>query len=293
MATAAAASQPTSTTASLSVLGADSDGGGESNLTYTWSATGPTAVSYSANATNAAKNTTATFTKAGSYQFTVTITDQGGLSTTSSVSVTVNQTLTSIAVGPATASLVSRGTVQLAALANDQFGAAMSVQPTFTWAVASGGGSVSSSGLYTAPYVSGSATVAAASGAVTSNAAAVTITDAAPTVATAAAASPSAPSSTTAGLSVLGADSDGGGEGNLTYAWSSTGPAAVSYSANGTNAAKNTTAIFTKAGSYQFTATINDAGGLSTTSSVNVTVSQSLQSIAVSPSTVSISVGAE
>ena len=52
------------------------------------------------NGSNAAKNTTATFSKAGNYTFQVTITDPGGLTATSSVSVTVNQTLTSVAVKP-------------------------------------------------------------------------------------------------------------------------------------------------------------------------------------------------
>ena len=40
---------------------------------------------FSANGSNAAKNTTATFSKAGSYTFQVTITDAGGLTATSSV----------------------------------------------------------------------------------------------------------------------------------------------------------------------------------------------------------------
>ncbi len=54
------------------MLGADD--GGEANLTYTWATTGtpPAAVTFSANGTNAAKNTTATFTKAGTYTFQVT-----------------------------------------------------------------------------------------------------------------------------------------------------------------------------------------------------------------------------
>ena len=97
MATPAAAtpSPVTGTSTALSVLGADD--GGEANLTYTWVATGtpPAPVSFSVNGTNGAKNTTATFTAAGNYSFQVTITDAGGLSTTSSVNVTVAQTLTS------------------------------------------------------------------------------------------------------------------------------------------------------------------------------------------------------
>ena len=98
---AAASPNPvTGTTCNLSVLGADD--AGESNLTYTWATTGtpPAAVSFSANGSNAAKNTTATFTEAGNYSFQVTITDPGGLTATSSVNVTVNQTLTAIAVSP-------------------------------------------------------------------------------------------------------------------------------------------------------------------------------------------------
>ena len=55
----------TGTSTALSVLGADT--AGESTINYTWSATGPGTVSFSANGTNAAKNTTATFTAAGNY----------------------------------------------------------------------------------------------------------------------------------------------------------------------------------------------------------------------------------
>ena len=108
MATAAAAATPstvTGTTTALSVLGADIDPD-EGNLTYTWAATtlpsGAAAPTFIANGTNAAKNTTATFSAAGTYVFTVTIADPGGLSVTSNVSVTVNQTLTSITVSPRT-----------------------------------------------------------------------------------------------------------------------------------------------------------------------------------------------
>jgi autotransporter-associated beta strand protein len=292
VATAAAATlSATGTTASLSVLGDDSDGGGEPNLSYTWSSTGPASVAFSANSSNAAKLSTATFTAAGSYTLTATITDMGGMSTTSSVNVSVAQTLTSIAVTPASASLGSDQTQQFSATAYDQFGAAMASQPDFTWSVASGAGSISAAGLYTSSYASGAATVNAASGGITSNIAAVTVTDAAPTVATAAAATLSA-TGTTAALSVLGDDSDGGGEPNLSYAWSATGPADVSFSGNGSNAAKFSTATFTAAGSYMLTATITDLGGMSTTSSVNVTVAQVLSSLAVSPASVTLNAGA-
>ena len=133
-AAAAAPSTVTGTTTALSVLGADDGGdGGSSNLTYTWGTTGtpPAAVSFSANASNAAKNTTATFSKAGSYSILATITDPAGLSATSSVTVTVNQTLTSIST-----------TLQPAATtAFDQFGNPMANQSAFD----GGSGTISAS----------------------------------------------------------------------------------------------------------------------------------------------------
>jgi autotransporter-associated beta strand protein len=98
------------------------------------------------------------------------------------------------------------------------------------------------------------------------------IANLAPTLATAAAASPSPVTGTTYALSVLGADSDGGGEPNLSYTWSYTGPANVTFSDNGDNTAKNAIATLSQPGAYTFTATITDLGGQSTASSVSVTI---------------------
>jgi len=84
------ASNPVSgMTTELSVLGADD--GGESNLTYTWSYSGPADVTFSVNGPNRAKRTTVTFRSAGRYTFQVMIGDAGGLTTTSSIAVTVTQ----------------------------------------------------------------------------------------------------------------------------------------------------------------------------------------------------------
>ena len=273
-------------TTNLSVQASDPDGDA---LTYTWAVTsGPSGVSFSANGTGSANNATATFTQAGSYTFQVTVQDTAGLTATSSVTVSVNQTLTSLAVVPSTTSLNDGGTQQFTVSAKDQFGSAMAVTPT--WSVSSGPGSISTTGLYTAP-VNGSfaATVQAASGTLTASAA-VTITNQAPTVTAAASATPNPVTGTTTGLSALGADD--GGEANLTYTWSATGPAAVTFSANGTNAAKNTTATFTKAGTYTFQVTLTDLGGLTATSSVSVTVNQTLTSLTVSPNSITVADGA-
>jgi hypothetical protein len=171
----------TGTTASLSVLGADD--GGETNLTYTWAATGspPAAVAFSANGTNAAKASSATFTKAGTYTLQVTVSDKGNQSVTSAVTVTVNQTLTSIAVSPASATVALSATQQFTASARDQFGNALTAQPSFTWS-ANGGGNVNSSGLFTAGTSAGGPfTVSAATGSI-GGSASVTVSSGATTV---------------------------------------------------------------------------------------------------------------
>ena len=91
-----------------------------------------------------------------------------------------------------------------------------------------------------------------------------------PTVATAASATPNPVTNMTANVSVLGAD--GSGEAVLTYTWSGIGPAPVTFSPNGTNAAKNAAATFTQPGTYTLTATILDPGGATAASSVTVVV---------------------
>jgi hypothetical protein len=158
------------TVTNLSVLGTDDSG--EANLIYTWATTGipPASVTFSANGTNVAKNTSATFTKAGSYSFQVTIKDQGNLTVTSSVNVTVNQTLTSITVSPVNASVAMGATQQFTVTAKDQFAVNLIVPPTFSWSV-SGGGSINANGLFTAGNaVGGPFTATATSGGVSGTA---------------------------------------------------------------------------------------------------------------------------
>ena len=98
--------------------------------------------------------------------------------------------------------------------------------------------------------------------------------DSAPTVATAAAALPNPANGPRTNLSVLGASSNG--ESTLAYTWAATavpsGASAPSFSAYGSNAAKNAIAYFTAPGTYTLAATIADSNGFSTVSSVNVTV---------------------
>jgi len=100
--------------------------------------------------------------------------------------------------------------------------------------------------------------------------------------------------STSVQLAVLGDASSG--EQNLTYTWSAVSPAgavAPTFSDNGANASKNTTAVFHQAGTYAFAVTITDrtSGRFVKSDSVNVTVDQSLADIQVTPSTLALAPG--
>jgi len=86
-------------------------------------------------------------------------------SLSSDVTVTVDQTLTSIKVSPAQVTVGAGATLPLSAEAGDLFGNPMSPRPIFAWSLASGTGSVSqASGVYSAPPAAGSAVVEATSG---------------------------------------------------------------------------------------------------------------------------------
>jgi beta-galactosidase len=175
---AATPSLVTATATALSVLGADD--GGESKLTYVWTTTGtpPAPVSFSVNGTNAAKNSLASFARAGSYTFRVTVQDAGGRTATSSVAVTVTPTLTSIRVSPATAAIPKGATQPFTASAADQFAITLTSQPAFTWS-ATGGGIIDSTGLFTAGQTLGSGFTVSAAAAGHSGAATVSVVAAA------------------------------------------------------------------------------------------------------------------
>jgi hypothetical protein len=151
------------------------DSGGEGIVTYTWSANGPAPVTFSANGTNAAKNTTATFAQSGSYTVQASLQDPTGASATSSVAVTVNQTAISVTVTPALVSVITGGSQPFTATVKDQFGNAIA-SAAVTWSV-NGGGNISTAGVFTAGSVAGGPfTVTATSGAVSGTANVTVIT---------------------------------------------------------------------------------------------------------------------
>ena len=175
VATAAAASQlppPNAATANLSVLGADD--AGEGNLIYSWATSGtpPGAVVFSSNGQNASNSTVATFSAVGSYSFVVTITDQFGISTTSTVNLTVNQAVSRIVISPSGVTLAPNSQRQFTATAYDQFGAVFPTQPSFVWSSSNSNlGSINpATGLYSAGNLQGITEVTATAGAVSGSA---------------------------------------------------------------------------------------------------------------------------
>jgi hypothetical protein len=147
----------TGTSATLSVLGADT--GGEPGLTYTWAAVGTplAAVTFSVNQSNSAKVSTATFSKSGTYSLQVTVKNAQGLTVTSSTTVTVAQTPTKLTLNPSSVTLAVGAGQNFVANEADQFGSAMT--GTVTWSASKG--SVSATGAYTAPSQAGTDTVTA------------------------------------------------------------------------------------------------------------------------------------
>ena len=281
-----------STTTALSVSATDPAGAGE--LTYGWSTIAPpnAGVVFSVSGTNAAQDTTATFSQAGTYTFEVIASDTTGKTAKSDVTVTVDQTLTLIKVSPQTVTIAATANQPFSAQAGDQFSILMSPQPSFAWSLASGVGSINpATGVYSAPGTAGSAVVEASSGGVRGTASVTVILPSGPTITRPAAAAPSPVTGTSTALSVSAIDSAGAGA--LIYTWSTISPstAGVVFSVNGTSGAQDTTATFSRAGTYTFKVIASDLSGHTATSEVTVTVDQTLTSIKVSPQTATVAAG--
>ena len=309
---AAANLTASATGATLSVQGADVVTPA-ADLTYTWSKeSGPAAVTFSHNGDYAAEDTTATFTQAGTYTFTVTLADPAGnTATIGEVSLNVPQQVTSVAVaGDATAiaagQIAPHGSDDFSATAYDQFGHTMAT--TFTWGASAtlpSGGATGSAGtviggVYTAPNIAVDATVTATADGVsgtgfvdvvyqrpTVNSIEVASTTTKPIDDQSSADSDAPPipivkvGTQTANL-LVDASPDGD-SGDLSYAWSyvalSGGATTVAFD----NSDDKPVATFGSAGNYRITVSVSDVdSGLATTGVVDVTVTQTLTNIKVS-----------
>ena len=277
--TSVATASSSLTTANLNVTANDSLGG--TDLTYTWTVgdDAPGLVSFADNEDNAAGQTTATFSAAGTYHLFVTVTNASGASLSKSATCSFSSVLSSITATTTDAAPLANCTQQFAATAYDQFGHTLASQPSFSWNVTGSDYSINNSGVLHAGGTVGSYHVAARSGTVTST---PLYFSSSPTVALAAG-SVMDNSGASAALSVLGTDAVGGSD--LTYTWTVTSgnAAAVSFWDNEDNSAAQTTVDFSSAGTYTLQVAISN-GTQSTTSSVGVAVAPVLTQIQVTPS---------
>ncbi len=232
-----------------------SDDRGEAGLVYTWSASGPGTMSFTRSGSNAAKTTTGSATRTGLYVVTVKATDSGGLSARSSVNVQFNgsTTMASSTVSPTPASVARAGTQQFSATVLDQSGKPLASQPGVIWAV-SGGGTIPTSGLFTA------VTVTARSGSATGTA---RVTISAPTLSAITIDPPSATVSTSGSQQYTATARDQSGRPlnpQPTFAWSVSGGGRVSGSGLFTaDSTPGTYSVAATSGARRGTATVTVA----------------------------------
>ena len=148
-------------------VGAEVPGGGTADLTYTWLVESAPQGAFdpvlSDNDSDTANDVTAQFWMAGAYTFLVKVDNDGSIAT-SAVSVTVEQTATSLSITAAQTVVPEGDRVQYSATVYDQFGDPMESPPTVEWSV-SGVGTIGEDGLYAAPNnQAGAATIEAKSG---------------------------------------------------------------------------------------------------------------------------------
>jgi hypothetical protein len=248
----------TSTAVNLSFLATDD--GDAADLIFTWSTVGsvPAPVSFSpATGTVAVTSTTtATFTAPGNYPIQIQVRDAYGLTAMAQAVITVQSTPKLITVAPATATVSVLGTQAFTASGVNQFGTALAQPLPVTWSVA-GGGSIASNGVFTAGTTAGGPFTVSATLPTASSNASVTVVDNAPTLVQGPTVTLNAAGT---GLIFSALAADDGGEAALTYRWAieGTAPGTVSFAANDSNTAKNTTATVSAAGTYtvRLTATV-------------------------------------
>jgi uncharacterized repeat protein (TIGR03803 family) len=147
----ASPSSITGTTTTLSALGDGSSG--ETGLTYRWAVVaapaGAASPTYSINKSNAAQRVVATFHKDGYYRFRCTISDGQGHTLATDVSVDVKQQATSLRITPHNKTIQIGQTIQYHAALYDQFGHPLRTQPTVTYSIVHGPGTIgSTSGIF-------------------------------------------------------------------------------------------------------------------------------------------------
>jgi hypothetical protein len=105
-------------------------------------------------------------TFAGTYVVAVTVANGDGLYVTQDVTLNVTQVLNAVSYTPPAPVIPAGSSQAFSAVGTDQFGDAMTVS-TSTWSVSSGGGSITSGGVYTASNMQGVYAITVTSGSIT------------------------------------------------------------------------------------------------------------------------------
>jgi fibronectin type 3 domain-containing protein len=227
---------------------------GSSNTAVTWSATGG---SISASGMYTAPTST------GSYKVTATSMADNTVSASAAVTVTAG---VSISISPISASMLTNATQQFTASITGSSNTAV------TWSAT--GGSVSSSGLYTAPSAAGTFTVKATSVADNTKSASATVTVSVPVVAVSI-------SPTSASIQVNGTQ-------QFTATVTGSSNTAVTWSANGGSVSSG--GLYTApSAAGTFTVTATSAADNTKSASATVTVSTApVVSVTISPTSASV-----
>jgi hypothetical protein len=140
------------------VVGTDPDSiKGSKGLTYEWTVvTAPSGAKtphFTLNGTNAAKQNTIRFYKAGTYDFKCTDTNAGGGTASVIVHVVVAKTATTLRVIPHGDKIAETASVQYTAVVLDQFNHSISATPDFS--IVSGPATITTAGLLTADDTTG------------------------------------------------------------------------------------------------------------------------------------------
>lgn len=273
--TATPASPITGTSTVLTITGAIQPP--ESGLLWSM-VSGPAAVTFGENDGLFPYTSVVAFSKAGTYQLRIAG-SYFGLSFQGDITVVVNQTLSQVLVTGPTWGIKVGSTVSLTASARDQFNQAMTL-PAGTWTCSAG--SVTSSGVWTAPATAGTQTITRTANGVQGSYQANVVP---PLVLT----NPSAVLDANGKVVHLGVTVTGGDPVTHVFTWSvvQPAPAAVTFSIGG----QYPDATLTRAGIYTFQVNVTTAGGDSATQSVAISVPQNPQRLEMDLKDACIGVG--
>lgn len=257
-----------------------SDDAGPANLRYAWTWDGPQPVQMSINGTIEAQTTRATFSQAGTYQATLTVTDSDDALSVSHATVVVLATATTVTVSPASATIMPDEPISLAVSVQDQFGNNVATEPV-QWTA--NGGMISETGVFTASEPGSylvTATVSGIQADATITVSAIGLTFVEPAQAT-----PNPVSGVIVTLTARALPSQP--DLTLSYRWHGheNDPAAVFFvgTTNGTEEGHTVQAIVTASGTYQMTVEVRQSDGAVIFSTVEVVVESALSRIVLDP----------